>query len=83
MEFQDVVIAASFLVTNSDFLLTENKKHFTRIPALKEGFLRQESLERNLQWIEFLFTFEKNDKRGFRILPEVAIGFSKRASESN
>ncbi|HDD69423.1 MAG TPA: type II toxin-antitoxin system VapC family toxin [Candidatus Korarchaeota archaeon] len=35
MEFQDVVVAASFLVTNSEFLLTENKRHFTRIPALK------------------------------------------------
>jgi len=35
IEFPDVVVAASFLVTNSEILLTENKKHFKRIPALK------------------------------------------------
>ena len=35
IEFQDVVIAASFLVTRCDVLLTENKSHFERFPTLK------------------------------------------------
>ena len=36
IEFQDVVIAASFLVTCCDVLLTENKAHFERFPNLKD-----------------------------------------------
>jgi predicted nucleic acid-binding protein len=35
IEYQDVVIAASFLVTRYDVLLTENKSHFERFPNLK------------------------------------------------
>ena len=35
VEYQDVVIAASFLVTRCDVLLTENKSHFERFPNLK------------------------------------------------
>jgi predicted nucleic acid-binding protein len=35
IEYQDVVIAASFLVTRCDVLLTENKSHFERFPNLK------------------------------------------------
>jgi len=34
-EFQDVVIAASFLEECCDVLLTENKEHFERLPNLK------------------------------------------------
>ncbi|MFH0837024.1 MAG: type II toxin-antitoxin system VapC family toxin [Candidatus Aenigmatarchaeota archaeon] len=35
IEYQDVVIAATFKITNSDYLLTLNKNHFERIPDLK------------------------------------------------
>ena len=35
IEHQDVVIAASFLVTCCDVLLTENKSHFERFPNLR------------------------------------------------
>jgi predicted nucleic acid-binding protein len=35
IEFQDVVIAASFLYECCDVLLTENKEHFKRLPNLK------------------------------------------------
>ncbi len=35
IEYQDVVIAASFLMVSCDVLLTENKEHFERLPNLK------------------------------------------------
>jgi len=35
IEYQDVVIAASFLVTRCAVLLTENKSHFERFPNLR------------------------------------------------
>jgi len=35
IEFQDVAIAASFLLERCDVLLTENKDHFERLPNLK------------------------------------------------
>jgi predicted nucleic acid-binding protein len=35
IEYQDVVIAASFLITRCDVLLTENKEHFERLTNLK------------------------------------------------
>lgn len=35
IEYQDVVIAASFLSACCDVLLTENKEHFERLPNLK------------------------------------------------
>ena len=35
IEYQDVAIAASFLVECCDVLLTENKDHFERLPNLK------------------------------------------------
>ncbi len=35
IEYQDVAIAASFLVEGCDVLLTENKDHFERLPNLK------------------------------------------------
>jgi predicted nucleic acid-binding protein len=35
IEYQDVSIAASFLLTHCDVLLTENKEHFDRLPNLK------------------------------------------------
>ncbi len=34
IDFKDVAIAATFAVTKSDFLLTQNKKHFEAIPEL-------------------------------------------------
>jgi len=36
IEYQDVAIAASFLLENGDILLTENKEHFKRLPNLKD-----------------------------------------------
>ena len=35
IEYQDVAIAATFLYKSGDYLLTKNKKHFSRIPELK------------------------------------------------
>jgi predicted nucleic acid-binding protein len=35
IEYQDVAIAASFLMVSCDVLLTENKEHFERLPNLK------------------------------------------------
>lgn len=35
IEYQDVAIAASFLLEFCDVLLTENKEHFERLPNLK------------------------------------------------
>lgn|GEM_PF-288370 len=35
IEYQDVAIAASFLLQCCDVLLTENKEHFERLPNLK------------------------------------------------
>ena len=34
IEFKNVAIAATFAVTKSDFLLTQNKKHFEVIPEI-------------------------------------------------
>jgi predicted nucleic acid-binding protein len=36
IEYQDIAIAASFLVEGCDILLTENKGHFERLPNLKD-----------------------------------------------
>ncbi len=36
IEYQDVAIAASFLLECCDVLLTENKDHFGRLPNLKD-----------------------------------------------
>lgn len=33
-QYQDVAIAATFAVTKSDFLLTQNKKHFEVLPEI-------------------------------------------------
>ena len=35
IEYQDVAIAATAIETNSDYLITLNKKHFERLPELK------------------------------------------------
>jgi predicted nucleic acid-binding protein len=35
IEYQDVAIAASFLLVSCNVLLTENKNHFERLPNLK------------------------------------------------
>jgi predicted nucleic acid-binding protein len=35
IEYQDVAIAASYLLERCDVLLTENKNHFERLPNLK------------------------------------------------
>lgn len=35
IEYQDIAIAASFLLECCDVLLTENKEHFERLPNLK------------------------------------------------
>jgi predicted nucleic acid-binding protein len=48
IEYQDQAIAASCLATGSDGLLTRNKEHFTRIPALKDKVLTPEELKQKL-----------------------------------
>lgn len=35
IEYQDIAIAATFKITDSDYLLTLNKSHFQAIPELK------------------------------------------------
>jgi predicted nucleic acid-binding protein len=44
IEYQDVAIAASYIVEECDFLLTENKDHFTRIPKLKGKVITPQEL---------------------------------------
>lgn len=39
IEYQDVAIAASFLLQHCDVLLTENKDHFERLPNLKGNLM--------------------------------------------
>lgn len=39
LEYQDTAIAASCLVMNSNELLTKNKKHFLKLPDLKDKVL--------------------------------------------
>jgi len=48
IEYQDNAIAATCLVTESDVLLTNNKEHFTRIPALKARVLTPSELLKRL-----------------------------------
>ena len=48
VEYQDDVIAASFLVSNSDFLLTLNLKHFN-LPFLKEKVCLPKELKSKLE----------------------------------
>jgi len=48
VEYEDQAIAASCLVTNSEVMLTENKEHFTRIPALKQRTYTPEELKQKL-----------------------------------
>jgi predicted nucleic acid-binding protein len=36
IEYQDVAIAATFIYEKGDWLLTENKKHFTIIPGVEK-----------------------------------------------
>ena len=46
IEYQDVAIAATFLYKSGDYLLTGNKKHFTRIPELKDKTLTPDEASR-------------------------------------
>ena len=39
IEYQDVAIAATFIYKRGDYLLTKNKKHFVRIPELRDKVL--------------------------------------------
>jgi len=48
IEYQDQAIAASCLTTGSDILLTNNREHFIRIPALKGRVLTPEELKERL-----------------------------------
>ncbi len=48
IEYQDQAIAASCLVTESDFLLTNNREHFKRIPALKNKVLTPVELKQRV-----------------------------------
>jgi predicted nucleic acid-binding protein len=46
IEYQDVAIAASCLVTRCDVLLTENKDHFARIPNLKSKVMTPDEVQK-------------------------------------
>ena len=39
IEYQDVAIAATFIYKRGNYLLTKNKKHFVRIPELRDKVL--------------------------------------------
>ncbi|MFQ6074627.1 MAG: type II toxin-antitoxin system VapC family toxin [Candidatus Bathyarchaeia archaeon] len=49
IEYQDQVISASCLTTGSGILLTNNKEHFTRIPALKDRVYTPHDLKEKLR----------------------------------
>ena len=48
VEYQDQAIAASCLTTECDVLLTNNKEHFKRIPALRDKVFTPEELRKRL-----------------------------------
>ncbi len=48
IECQDVIIAASCILTNSDYLLTRNKAHFEIIPALENKLFTPEEFIENV-----------------------------------
>ena len=47
IEYQDVAIAASFLLECCDVLLTENKDHFQRLPNLRNKVLTPKEFAKN------------------------------------
>ena len=49
IEYQDVAIAASFLLECCDVLLTENKDHFERLPNLKGKVLTPKEFYKEFQ----------------------------------
>ena len=50
IQYQDVAIAASFLVECCDALLTENKDHFERLPNLKGKVLTPKEFCQEFGW---------------------------------
>lgn len=46
IEYQDVVIAATFIYKMGDYLLTKNKKHFVLIPELMDKVLTSDEADR-------------------------------------
>nr|CBH37997.1 conserved hypothetical protein, PIN domain containing [uncultured archaeon]CBH38512.1 conserved hypothetical protein, PIN domain containing [uncultured archaeon] len=46
IEYQDVAIAATFSYKRGDYLLTKNKKHFIRIPELRDKVLTPDEADR-------------------------------------
>ncbi len=49
IEYQDTVIAATFLISGSDYLLTLNKKEFLVFPQLKEKVFSPEELSEKIK----------------------------------
>lgn len=45
VEYQDVAIAATFLHRKGDYLLTENREHFSRIPGVEEKIFGPEEFK--------------------------------------
>ncbi len=41
IEFQDIIIAASFIASDGDYLITNNLDHFQRIPKIKNNVISQ------------------------------------------
>ncbi len=48
IEYQDVAIAATFVHEKGDWLLTENKKHFTVIPGVEKTAVTPAELKRKV-----------------------------------
>jgi predicted nucleic acid-binding protein len=49
IEYQDVVIAATFFVSHSDYLLTLNKDHFKVFPDIKDKTFTPEEFNENIK----------------------------------
>ena len=48
IDFQDVLIAATSIILKCNFIITKNKNHFERIPALKDRVLTPTELNERL-----------------------------------
>jgi predicted nucleic acid-binding protein len=48
IEYQDVVIAATFVREKGDWLLTENKKHFDIIPGVEKAAITPTELMKKM-----------------------------------
>jgi predicted nucleic acid-binding protein len=54
IEFQDVLIAATSIILNCDYLLTLNKAHFERIPSLEKNIFNPQEFKEKFSDTELL-----------------------------